>query len=188
MSAAAAPSARRPDAYWGMAVFLVTDAVIFLLLLVAHAFLRRQGHGPGAGALSAAAMLPWSAALWASSAALVLAPRVRRAWASAALYGLGALLGAAFLLGQGLEYRHLLAQGHTVTSDLFFTGFYTLTALHGLHVFLGLPLLTALATLAARGRLTERRAGFREAATLYWHFVDAVWVVLYAALYVWGGP
>lgn len=177
----------RPDAYFGMAVFLATDTVIFLLLLVAHAYLRRQGHGPGQGALSAAAILPWSAALWASSGTLVLAARVEAAPARSVLYAVSALLGGAFVFGQGLEYRHLLAQGVTVTSDLFFTGFYTLTALHGLHVLLGLPLLITLAILSARDRLSARRAGFREAASLYWHFVDAVWIVLYAALYLWSG-
>ncbi len=173
-----------------MLVFLATDVVTFVLLLVAHVYLRRTSTGPGQGALSVGQEFWFSLLLWASSGVLVLADRLSRGGNRRAgwLYLLTALMGAGFLVGQGLEYAHLAGQGLAVDRNLFFTGFYTLTGVHGLHILAGLPMLAGLGVLALRGGLTSKRAGAQAALSLFWHFVDAVWVVLFLVLYVWKGP
>lgn len=174
----------------GMAVFLATDVVTFVLLLVAHVYLRRTSTGPGQGALSEGQEFWFSLLLWGSSAVLVLADRLSTRGTRQAgwLYLLTALMGAGFLVGQGLEYAHLAGQGLAVDRNLFFTGFYTLTGLHGLHILAGLPMLLGLSLLAFRGELTRKRVGVQQALSLFWHFVDAVWVVLFLVIYVWKGP
>ena len=127
--------------------------------------------------------------MWASSGTLILADRFKsRAALSGGLTLLTALLGLVFVYGQVQEYLNLIQQGATVDANLFFTGFYTLTGLHGLHVLLGAAALIVLGLLRFRGLLGPRRAGFAAGLGIYWHFVDAVWVLLFLVLYLWGGP
>jgi heme/copper-type cytochrome/quinol oxidase subunit 3 len=93
------------------------------------------------------------------------------------------VLGAVFLLGQGSEYARLLGEGIGPGSALFGTTFFTLTGLHGLHVLGGLVALGALlASVLARPRAVAPVAW--EAVGVYWHFVDAVWVVVFSVVYI----
>ena len=91
------------------------------------------------------------------------------------------LLGLLFIGGQGFEWRSLTEEGLTIASNSFGTMFFLLTGAHGLHVLGGLVMIGAMA-----GRVTRapRASGTLDAVTLYWHFVDAVWLVLYTILYV----
>ena len=94
-------------------------------------------------------------------------------------------LGIVFILGQALEWRELLARGVTLGRDQFGTTFFTLTGFHGLHVIVGL---LALATVAALGFAGDLDGGDEAAlgtVALYWHFVDAVWVVVFSVIYLW---
>jgi cytochrome c oxidase subunit III len=93
-------------------------------------------------------------------------------------------LGLAFLGYQAFEYRRLYAEGFTLQSGGAGSIFYFLTGLHGAHVAGGLVLLGAMLGLVAAGRFGRGRAPALRAAMLYWHFVDAVWVVIYGALYL----
>src|SRR5207248_11174655 len=97
------------------------------------------------------------------------------------------LFGAIFLTNQLLEYARLYADGMTIGSNLFTTGFFTLTGFHGLHVFVGLIVLGVIAVLAHAG---DFRAGQRLVAVdvvlISWHFVDAVRRVLLLRLYLLG--
>lgn len=89
------------------------------------------------------------------------------------------LLGVAFLVGQGFEYSRL---GFVPSDNIFATLFFTITGAHGLHVLGGLVILT-IVMLQAR-RFSAEHHGHVEAATLYWHFVDAVWIFVFTALYL----
>ena len=73
----------------------------------------------------------------------------------------------------------------TISGNLFGTTFFTLTGFHGLHVFLGLAMLAILfgLTMARKGRAPSAPA--MEGVSLYWHFVDAVWVVIFGVVYLW---
>jgi heme/copper-type cytochrome/quinol oxidase subunit 3 len=92
-----------------------------------------------------------------------------------------------FLTNQVLEYMRLYAEGVTIGTNLFTTAFFTLTGFHGLHVFVGLIALGVVAWLA---RVGDFRRGRRRVAvdtvSIYWHFVDAVWVVVFSLVYLLG--
>ena len=99
--------------------------------------------------------------------------------------GLTVLLGATFLFGQGREYYDLIHRDITISRDLFGTTFFTLTGFHGLHVFTGLILIIIVMMLAIFGRTDEPRASALGAIAYYWHFVDAVWVIIFSVVYLW---
>jgi heme/copper-type cytochrome/quinol oxidase subunit 3 len=94
------------------------------------------------------------------------------------------LLGAVFLGGQVWEYSNLIREGHGLGSSQFMSAFFLLTGTHGLHVFGGLCALTVVAVRAAKGQFNAERHAFPQAASIYWHFVDIVWVVVYSVIYV----
>jgi cytochrome c oxidase subunit III len=92
------------------------------------------------------------------------------------------MLGATFLIIQINEYVHI---GFTPQDKAFGSAFYSLTGLHGLHVFVGLTLLTMCFVRVTRARdLTSRWHTPVTAAGIYWHFVDVVWVLLYILVYL----
>lgn len=95
------------------------------------------------------------------------------------------LLGAVFIAGQSIEYRGLLSRGLTLSTNLFGTTFFTLTGFHGLHVLVGLCALATLLGAAVGGRLEKIKPSGFEAVSMYWHFVDAVWVVIFSVVYIW---
>ncbi len=91
------------------------------------------------------------------------------------------MLGATFLVIQINEYVHL---GFTPQDQMFGTVFYTLTGLHGAHVFVGLTALTFSLNRARQGEFSHGNSGPLTAASIYWHFVDVVWVFLYVVVYL----
>ncbi len=93
------------------------------------------------------------------------------------------VLGSVFLGGQLAEYGGLVASGFTIGTNVHATLFYTMTGFHGVHVLGGLVLLVAVLLQAGRRRLAGK-SGMAEAAAYYWHFVDAVWLLLFATLYL----
>jgi heme/copper-type cytochrome/quinol oxidase subunit 3 len=99
--------------------------------------------------------------------------------------GMGATsaLGLLFLAIKAFEYGHKIAKGVTLTSTLYGSFYFTLTGLHALHLLAGVALNFTLAWAAARGRLSGERALRADYGVLYWHFVDGVWLALFALLY-----
>jgi heme/copper-type cytochrome/quinol oxidase subunit 3 len=172
-----------------MVLFIVSEANFFALLLMAYAYYHAldPGGANGAGALDVVTTGLYSVCLFSSSATLWAADRrLRRQEYRGGIRWLLATiaLGAIFLYGQGREYARLLRSGVTVSRNLFGTTFFTLTGFHGLHVFLGLCALATLAGLALRSGIRERQTQAVEAVGLYWHFVDAVWVVIFGVVYL----
>ena len=97
------------------------------------------------------------------------------------------LLGGIFLAGTALEWRQLIYKdGLTIRTNLFGTTFYSLVGLHATHVVVGLVMLALALVFALRGRVTEANAERLDVLSLYWHFVDAVWVVVFTVVYVLG--
>ena len=96
-------------------------------------------------------------------------------------------LGATFLTGTGLEWRHLIYdEGLTIQTNLFGTTYYSLVGLHAFHVTVGLLLLGIVAVFALLGQVRQQHAERAEVLSLYWHFVDAVWVVVFVVVYIVG--
>ncbi|RZH69364.1 cytochrome c oxidase subunit 3 [Natrinema altunense] len=101
------------------------------------------------------------------------------------LLGTTLALGLVFLAGQAYEYYEFVAHdGFTLTSGLFGTAFFGLTGLHGLHVALGIGGIAVLCWRAIRGHYGPDRDTSITTVSLYWHFVDAVWLFLVVVLYV----
>lgn len=97
-------------------------------------------------------------------------------------FGLTAIMGAIFLVGQGYEYAHL---PFGLTTNLFASCFYALTGFHGLHVTAGLMFILAVLWRSQKGDHYSAQSHFGvEAAELYWHFVDVVWIILFALVYL----
>lgn len=98
--------------------------------------------------------------------------------------GITVLLGAAFVIGQGREYVHLTSEGVTPTALIYGTAFYSLTGVHGLHVFAGVVALSTILVLSFTGYIQKERASGVHGAFLYWHFVDAIWLVVLSVIYL----
>jgi cytochrome c oxidase subunit 3 len=96
-------------------------------------------------------------------------------------------LGAVFLGGTALEWRRLIyVDGLTIQTNLFGTTYFSRVGLHALHVTVGLVGLALASVLAWLGHVTARHAKRSEVFSMYWHFVDVVWVVVFAVVYVVG--
>jgi cytochrome c oxidase subunit III len=95
------------------------------------------------------------------------------------------VLGALFLTNQALEWFQLHEEGFWFNSDgIMGSCFFVLTGFHGMHVFIGVILLIVSLIRSLQGNVTPAKHGFFECTGLYWHFVDIVWVFLFAILYV----
>jgi heme/copper-type cytochrome/quinol oxidase subunit 3 len=178
----------------GVAVFLGSEGVFFALLILAYAYFRSQVTGPvtAATSLSPALMVPFSVMLWASSATIWRAVKNleqgahSRAWLWLTTT---VVLGLAFLIGEGLEWSGLISRGITIDENLFGTTFFTLTGFHGFHVLIGLIALCIFLGLGvvatARGdKALLPRYTSLDAISLYWHFVDGVWVIIFSVVYL----
>jgi len=94
------------------------------------------------------------------------------------------ILGAIFLVGQGNEYYRLIHEQITLGASIFGTNFFTLTGFHGFHVFVGLILISILLTMAFLGDFKDKNSTVIQTIGIYWHFVDAVWIVVFTIVYV----
>jgi len=96
-------------------------------------------------------------------------------------------LGAAFLFGTGREwYRMIYEDGLTISTNLFGTTYYSLVGLHAFHVTVGLILLSVVMAFTILGHVTHEYTYRLDVLSLYWHFVDAVWVVVFTVVYIIG--
>ncbi len=173
---------------WGMFVFLLTDVVTFAAVFVYYFFVRTGPWPPGE-------LPPLVTSLVIANTAILLTSSVTLHAAHGAIRGgnrrrfltwlaVTVLLGVAFVGGQILEYyEFLVVEGVPVTS-VFFSAFFGLTGLHGLHVVLGVVVLGIVLARGLRGQFDEERHTAVATASMYWHFVDAVWVFLVVTLYV----
>ena len=174
----------------GVGVFIVSEAGFFGVLLISYVYFHLL---PSSGPNAANSLSPWrtlafSICLFLSSATIHMAARglrSRQANMVRLWLGLTVVLGAAFLVGQSIEYHGLLLRGVQLSTNLFGTTFFTLTGFHGLHVLVGLCVLGTLLGVALNDRLEEVNTSGFEAAAMYWHFVDGVWVVIFSVVYLW---
>jgi cytochrome c oxidase subunit 3 len=94
------------------------------------------------------------------------------------------VLGIAFLLMQAYDYSLLFGEGMTLGSGPFGTTYFTLTGFHGAHVFGGVLMLGVILYRGMAGQFSSRHHDAVEAVSLYWHFVDIVWIILFSVLYL----
>ena len=172
----------------GIIVFLIAEAMIFLGLFTAYLTFRSVAPvWPPEGTPERELLLPGinTIILIASSFVIHNADTAikkndvkgLRLW-----FGITAAMGAVFLFGQLYEYFHL---EFGLRTNLYASTFYVLTGFHGLHVFFGLLLILAVLwrSLKAGHYSNEKHFGV-EAAEIYWHFVDVIWILLFLLLYI----
>lgn len=180
---------RLETAKLAMIVFVASEAVFFAFLIAAYVYYSGATvHGPRAeNSLDPSRTLVLTICLLASSATLWLAERRLAAGYRSgfkAWLGVTVVLGSVFLAGQAIEYVGLISRNVTPARDLFGATFFTLTGFHGLHVFCGLIALSALLVLASMNRFGEKAVSGVGAISIYWHFVDAVWVLIFSLIYL----
>lgn len=181
---------RRDKYTWAIGLFIVSEATFFVYLIIAYINFHFASHnGPEAArTLDTLKTGLYTIALLASSATLWRADASRKHESHPGLFWwlLATLvLGAVFLFGQGREYARLMRQDVTISRDLFGSTFFTLTGFHGFHVLIGLAMIGILCLLAVFGRRGEPQPAAVETISLYWHFVDAVWIVIFGVIYLW---
>ena len=172
---------------FGLVLFLVGDGMTFAGLFAAYLTFRAVNPLPPGGVYDLELLLPTinTALLVASSFTFHRAARQLRlgeGFGCRLWLMITAAMGAAFLVSQMLEYFKL---PFGLTSNLFASTFYVLTGFHGLHVTLGVMMILIVWWQAREGGSINSESHFGlEAAELYWHFVDGIWVVLFGIIYL----
>ena len=173
-----------------MACLIVAESAIFTIFVVAYLYyLGKSVAGPTPTQVLGTPVF-YTVCLLGSSftihRAVRLLERGRRGrflvW-----WLLTIVLGGLFLYGTGREWHRLIYEcGLTVSTNLFGTTYYSLVGLHASHLVAGLGMLLIVLRFAATGRIAEEHSARIEVISMYWHFVDAVWVVVFIVVYVIG--
>ncbi|HWL84980.1 MAG TPA: cbb3-type cytochrome c oxidase subunit I, partial [Polyangiaceae bacterium] len=174
------------EAIIGMWAFIASESAFFVILILTFVYFNAS-RDAGASYLDVKTTGIFSVCLLASSATIHLSERSLAAGRQSAFRGwlmATIALGAIFIAGQANEYLRLFAGGLSVNSSLFASTFFTLTGFHGLHVTLGLIALGVLLTLAIAGDFRGKHSPAFKAISLYWHFVDAVWIAVFSVVYL----
>lgn len=172
----------------GVLVFILSEAMLFAAFFAAYFLLRGESvtwpptpelHRPELPLVALNTLFLLTSSLTLQRAI----GRVRAGDAAGLVRGVAAtlLLGTVFLAIQAFEFSR---NGFSVADGVFGSTFYTLTGFHGAHVAGGLVVLAAVLRRATRGLVTAERHVAVETASYYWHFVDAVWLVLFTTVYV----
>ncbi len=190
-----APSAdrawRTPDrGPVAMYSLIIAESAIFSIFVVAYLFyLGKSLTGPQPQNVLSPPIF-FTVCLLSSSITIHLAGKQLHAGNTRAFafwWLLTILLGATFLVGTALEWHHLIYdEGLTIRTNLFGTTYYSLVGLHAFHVTVGLLLLSSVAIFSALGFVRREHAKRVEVLSMYWHFVDAVWVVVFTVVYIIG--
>ena len=170
---------------WGLWGLVATEAALFAYLISSYFYLKQANVGwPTAGAPELGIALPNTFILIASSGGAWWAERsVGRGSRDGLIVGLAVtlVLGATFLVLQGVEYSHA---DFTLRSHAYGSAFFTITGFHGAHVLVGLLAVGHTLLRALAGHFDRERHLAVTNTVLYWHFVDVVWLVVFTSLYL----
>ena len=174
----------------GMACLILAESAIFLIFIVAYIFyIGKSLSGPTPAQVLELPIFR-TVCLLSSSITVHLATGALRKgklrnltlWLAGTV-----LLGSTFLVTTGREWYHLIHdEGLTIQTNLFGTTYYSLVGLHATHVVVGLIMLTLVLGFSFFGAVGQEHSEKLEVLSLYWHFVDAVWVVVFTVVYVLG--
>jgi cytochrome c oxidase subunit III len=184
-----APTTKRgySTAWWGMIAVIMTESMIFVILLGAYFFLRASSKAwplDGIAPPELKLAVPFSFVLWGSSIPIFYAEAAIRKGSQRGLrVGLlvSWIMGAAFLLYTLKDFRDLTFGWR---DNAYGSIFYLIVGLHALHVFVGLCMNVVVQIKAAQGKFGATRHMTVEVFGLYWHFVDAVWIFVFLSLFV----
>jgi cytochrome c oxidase subunit 3 len=197
MSAIATPLSGTPTAWTlpyrgkvGMWCLIIGESAIFTIFVVAYLFyVGKSLTGPTPREVLETPIF-FTICLLSSSLTIHLASKLlerRKRGAFLALWFLTIVLGALFLCGTAREWHRLIYEhGLTSSTNLFGTTYYSLVGLHATHVTAGLLMLTIVLVFGLAGRVGPEQSARVEVLSMYWHFVDVVWVVVFTVVYVLG--
>jgi cytochrome c oxidase subunit 3/cytochrome o ubiquinol oxidase subunit 3 len=174
----------------GMACLIIAESAIFTIFVVAYLFyIGKSLTGPTPREVLETPIF-FTVCLLSSSLTIHLASKLLERGKRGAFLGLWFLtivLGGLFLFGTGQEWHRLIYEhGLTISTNLFGTTYYSLVGLHAFHVTAGLLMLTIVLLFGLAGRIRREQSARVGVLSMYWHFVDAVWVVVFTVVYVLG--
>lgn len=174
----------------GMLALIVAEIAIFGIFVVAYIYyIGKSVSGPQPRQVLELPIFN-TVCLLSSSFTIWLAERGLKRGAMGVFslwWALTVILGAIFLGGTALEWKKLIYHdGLTISTNLFGTTFYSLVGLHASHVIVGLTMLSIVLIFALSGKLKSEHSRQLEVLSLYWHFVDGVWVVVFTVVYIIG--
>jgi cytochrome c oxidase subunit 3 len=172
----------------GIVCLIVAESAIFLIFVVAYIYyIGKSLSGPLPAQVLDLPVLGTICLLSSSFTVHFAVSALRKNNIRGCTLGLAGtvLLGSIFLMTTAREWYHLIHDvGLTIRTNLFGTTFYSLVGLHATHVVIGLIMLSVALALLLSGRVKETHAERLEVLSLYWHFVDGVWVVVFLVVYV----
>ena len=174
----------------GMASLIIAESAIFTIFVVAYLFyLGKSITGPTPREVLETPIF-FTICLLSSSLTIHLASKElenghRKTFLI--LWSITIALGGLFLLGTGLEWHRLIYErGLTISTNLFGTTYYALVGLHATHVTVGLAMLSFVLLFGLADRVEIDQSARIATLSMYWHFVDAVWVVVFTVVYIVG--
>jgi cytochrome o ubiquinol oxidase subunit 3 len=175
----------------GFWLYLMSDCLIFACLFACYGVLGRSYDGGPTGAeiFELPVVAVNTALLLLSSITYgfaVIQMQRRRTGATLAWLALTGLLGAGFVAIELKEFAHLVAEGAGPQRSAFLSSFFTLVGTHGLHVSFGLVWLVTLMTQVARFGLTAANRRRLMCLSMFWHFLDVVWIGVFTFVYLMG--
>jgi cytochrome c oxidase subunit 3/cytochrome o ubiquinol oxidase subunit 3 len=174
----------------GMACLIVAESAIFVIFVVAYIFyLGKSLTGPTPAQVLELPIFGTVCLLSSSTTVHLAVATLRKGMLRASTGWLAStvFLGLIFLITTAREWYHLIHdEGLTIQTNLFGTTYYSLVGLHATHVVFGLIMLSLLLGFSLFGLVREEHSEKVETLALYWHFVDAVWVVVFTVVYVLG--
>ena len=173
-----------------MAGLIIAESAIFTIFVVAYLFyLGKSVTGPTPAEVLETPIF-YTICLLSSSLTIHLAAKALERDYRRLFLGFWLLtiaLGGLFLFGTALEWHRLIYEhGLTISTNLFGTTYYSLVGLHAFHVSAGLIMLSLVAIFGFTGRVGVSQSDRIAVLSMYWHFVDAVWVVVFTVVYVLG--
>jgi cytochrome c oxidase subunit III len=193
-----AVSMPRTEARWmppsrgrvGMLCFIAAESAVFVIFLVAYIFYLGKSIGGPTPRQVLDIPVFYTVCLLSSSLTVHLAVsalRRRNMWSFQLFWVVTLLLGVIFLFGTGREWHHLIYQeGLTISTNLFGTCYYSLVGLHAFHVIVGAVGLSIVTILSVLAKNLHSHAEHVDVFSLYWHFVDVVWVAVFTVVYIVG--
>ena len=174
----------------GMACLIIAESAIFTIFVVAYLFyLGKSLTGPTPREVLETPIF-YTVCLLSSSLTIHFASKLLERGRRGAFLGLWFLtivLGGLFLFGTGQEWHRLIYErGLTISTNLFGTTYYSLVGLHAFHVTVGLLMLAIVLLFGLAGRIGRAESARVEVLSMYWHFVDVVWIVVFTVVYVLG--
>jgi cytochrome c oxidase subunit III len=188
---AAAPAWQLPDrGTVGMMSFIIAESAIFTIFVVAYLFyLGKSLTGPTPHDVLEVPVFYTICLLSSSVTVHLAAKRLERdqPLTFLMLWLLTIVLGGLFMYGTAQEWHRLIYEhGLTISTNLFGTTYYSLVGLHAFHVTVGLVMLAIVLVLGVAGKVRRAQSARVGVLSLYWHFVDVVWVVVFTVVYVIG--